>query len=266
MKSALLVVAATLLTCSPLQAADRLTDRDVKALVARIEEGRDRFDDALDGKLKHSIVRGPSGEVKVDDFLNDFQKNIDRLEERLKPEYAASAEAATLLRQASTIDRFFRTQPPGTKGESEWNRLATDLKTLAVAYGADFPLAEGAPVRRMGDREVAAGLEEVAKGAERLKKSLDNELKKDSTIDKGRRESIVDEADQLMKDAKVLRERVKDGDPTSAEAERLLARASAVQTTLDPLRTAASKSIWSGLVPRFHDLAGAYFTSWPANR
>ena len=54
-------------------AADRLTDRDVKALVARIEQGRDRFDDTLDGDLKDDIVRGPSGEVKVDDFLNDFR-------------------------------------------------------------------------------------------------------------------------------------------------------------------------------------------------
>ena len=101
----------------PADAADRLTDRDVKALVSRIEEGRDRFDDALDDRLKRSIVRGPGGEVNVGQFLDDFQENIDRLEERLKPEYAASAEAATLLRQASGIDRFFR-EPAGTKSES----------------------------------------------------------------------------------------------------------------------------------------------------
>src|SRR4029453_15110999 len=131
--------------CSvPLLAADRLTDRDVKALVDRIEKGRDKFDDALDDKLKHSIVRGPNGEVNVDAFLNDFQKNIDRLEERLKPDYAASAEAGTLLRQATVIDAFFRQQPSGTRGESEWNRLATDMKALAKAYGAQFPLADKA--------------------------------------------------------------------------------------------------------------------------
>jgi hypothetical protein len=46
---------------SPVFAADRLTDRDLKALVARIEEGRDRFDNALDDQLRRSILRGPSG-------------------------------------------------------------------------------------------------------------------------------------------------------------------------------------------------------------
>jgi hypothetical protein len=41
----------TALCWSPALAADRLTDRDVKALIGRIEQGRDRFDDALDDKL-----------------------------------------------------------------------------------------------------------------------------------------------------------------------------------------------------------------------
>ena len=129
-----------MILAAPVLAADRLTDRDIKELVSRIDQGRDRFDDALDDRLKRSIIRGEGGEVNVGRFLDDFQENIDRLEERLKPEYAASTEAATLLRQASAIDRFFRQQPAGTKGESEWNRLATDLEALAGAYGTDFPL------------------------------------------------------------------------------------------------------------------------------
>jgi hypothetical protein len=61
MKLMRLVVVASMATVSPALAADRLTDRDVKELVSRIEQGRDRFDDAVDGKLKRSIVRGPSG-------------------------------------------------------------------------------------------------------------------------------------------------------------------------------------------------------------
>ena len=178
----------------PVFSADRLTDRDLKTLVARIEEGRDRFDNALDDQQKRSLLRGPSGEVDVNRFLNDFQETIDRLEERLRPEYAASAEAGTLLRQASGIDAFFRQQPPGTRGESEWNRLTTDLEALAGAYGTEFPLPGNASVRRMGDREVAGAVDEVSRAAERLKKSLDTDLKQDATVDKQARQAIVGEA------------------------------------------------------------------------
>jgi hypothetical protein len=247
-------------------AADRLTDRDVKGLVDRIEKGRDKFDDALDDKLKHSIVRGPAGEVKVDDFLNDFQKNIDRVEERLKPEYAASGEVAALLQQASRIEAFFRQQPAGIRGESEWNRLATDLKVLGQAYGADFPLAEGASVRRVGDRELATAIDGVAATAEQLKKSLDSDLKTDATMDKQERQAIVGEADQLSKDAKALRDRVKDGKPSSAEAERLLASANKLQAFIDGHKVPTSAGTWASAHERLQTVAGVYGASWPATR
>src|SRR5262245_10049139 len=181
MARAVFVVAVVIGLAAPVFAADRLTDRDVKALITRIEQGRDKFDDELDGKLKSSVIRQPSGEVNVKDVLNDFQKSIDRVEERLKPEYAASAEVAQLLRRGSGIETFFRQQPPGTKGESEWNRLASDLKVLAVAYGADFPLSADATVRRIGDGELVSAVSQVAASSDQLKKSLDNDLKKDAT-------------------------------------------------------------------------------------
>jgi hypothetical protein len=265
-RTELMLGVMTLCSFTPVLAADRLTDRDVKALVARIEQGRDRFDDALDDKLKHSIVRGSSGEVKVDSFLNDFQESIDRLEERLKPDYAASAEAGTLLRQASAIHRFFRQQPAGTRGESEWNRLEADLKALAVAYGADFPLPENATVRRIGDRELAASLDELVRSADRLKQSLDNDLKKDTTIDKPARQAIVGEADQLSKDAKALRDRVKDAEPSSAEADRLLERAAKLHAFIDSHQVPTSAGTWSSATTRLQSVASAYGSPWPRHR
>ena len=261
MKLMPLILVAGLFMPSPGIAADRLTDQDVKALVARIEQDRDRFDNALDDKLKRTILRGPSGEVNVDKYLNDFQASIDRVEERLKPGYAASAEVATLLHQGSAIDAVLRQQPVGTKGESEWNKLAADLKTLATVYGADFPLAANGAVRRIGDGEVAAAAEAIAKSGERLKKSLDTDLKKDTSIDKPTREGIVGEADQLTKDAKALRDRVKDGKPSSAEADRLLAQAAKLQAFIESHKAPTSSSAWSGLSTPLESVAGVYGNS-----
>ena len=232
-------------------AADRLTDSDVKALVARIDEGRGHFEDALDDKLKHNILKGPSGEVDVERVLDDFQRNIDLLDDRMKPGYAASNEVATLLRQSSSIDRFFRQQPPGTKGGSEWNRLATDLKALAAAYGTEFPLPDNASVRRMGDGELTAALGEFAHGADDLKKSLDADLRKD--------------VDQLAKDAKALGNLIKNGKPSSGEAGALLARATRMQGVLNSRPVPASVSIWNDMTPRLQLVATAYGISWPSS-
>ena len=259
------IATALVSLCLPAAAvsADRLTDKDVKSLVERLNDGRDRFEGALDDKLKNGILRGASGEVNVKEFLDDFQESIDRLKDRLKPEYAASAEAGTVLRQASQISAFFLRQPAGTRGESEWNRLSTDLKALATAYGTDFPLPENAVVRRIGDRELAAAADGVAKGADKVKQTLDNELKKDKTIDKTQRDTIVGQADQLAKDAKSLRDRVKDGDPSSAEAERLLAQASKVKSLLGNYKAPMAAGALSGIGTQLQSVASAYGASWP---
>ena len=262
MARAVFVVAVVIGLASPVFAADRLTDRDVKTLITRIEQGRDKFDDELDGKLKSSVIRQPSGEVNVKDVLNDFQESIDRVEERLKPEYAASAEVATLLRRGSGIETFFRQQPPGTKGESEWNRLASDLKGLAVAYGADFPLSSDATVRRIGDGELVSAVSQVATSADQLKKSLDNDLKKNATVSKEARGAAVAEADQLTKDAKALRDRVKDTKPSSAEASKLLAQASKVQGFVQSHQVPASAAAWKATAGYLQVVANAYGAPW----
>jgi len=262
--TALLVIA---LTASPLLAADRMTDKDVKSLVERIDDGRDKFEDKLDDKLKHSIVRGPDGEANVDKYLDDFKQNVDKLKDRLNGNYAASAEAATVLRQASTIDRYMQEQPSDTKGKSEWNRLASDMKLLARAYGADFPLAPNAPVRRMGDGEVAAAADQLSESSDQLKKALDKDLKKDKTVDKPTREQIVGEADQLSKDAKTLRDRLKDGDPSSAEAATVLDRASHIRQFMgDHNGLPTASGAYSALASKLTTIATAFNVTAPSSR
>jgi hypothetical protein len=250
-------------TASSALAADRLTDKDVKALVARIEDGRDKFDNALDDKFKNTVLRGPGGEVDVKRFLNTFQESIDRLEESLKPGYAGSTEAGTLLRQGSAIDRYFRQQPGGTKGESEWNRLAADLKALAAAYGSEFPVSDAATFRRIGDREASDAVKLLGDAAQQLKKALDADLKKDTSVDPASRRAVVDEADQLSREAKVLRERLNDGKPSSAEADQVLARAKQLQTFVQAHQLPTTSRAWSGVSEPLATVAAAYRVEWP---
>ncbi len=165
------IVAA--LVAMPTLSADRLPDKDVKALLERINNERDRFEDQLDGKIKSSILRGASGEVHVERFLDDLQENVGRLKDRFKSDYAASAEATAVLRQGSDIQRFMSQQPPAFDGASEWTRLASSLGELAKVYATTFPLPEGVQARRFNDREVEKAASELAKSAEQFKKDLE---------------------------------------------------------------------------------------------
>jgi hypothetical protein len=267
MKGTILTVAMiALCALSTAFAADRLTDRDVKELVSRIEQGRDRFDNALDDKFKRSIVRGDAGEVNVKEYLNDFQEAIDRMEKRLKPEYAASAEVAAVLRQASAMHRFFSQQPPGMRGVSEWNRLEADLKTLAHAYAADFPLTDGASVRRIGDREVTSAAAAIGKAGQTLKKSLDADAKSDPSLDKQTRQTIAGQADELSKAVKALSGRLKDGKPSSAEADVVLAQASKMQGLIEGRTAPASTAAWTTASSPLKTLSSAYAVAQASGR
>jgi hypothetical protein len=214
---AMLGTAFLLASTASAQSTDRLTDKDVKTLLEDVDNGRDRFEDQLDGKLKGSIVRGPNGEVNVGKFLDDLQENTGNLKDRFTEKYSASAEAATVLRQGSTIQRFMKEQAPGFKGASEWDHLARTLTRLAAAYGTTFPTDQNAPVRRINDAEAAAAAEAVASHADQFK----NAVNREKALAKPAKDALKSEADLVKNGAKTLKSRLNESKPSTAEARDL---------------------------------------------
>lgn len=225
-------VVVALLATAPVAAAERLTDKDVKALIERIDNERDRFEDQLDGEVKHSILRGPGGEVHVERFLDDLQENVKKLKERFSSEYAASAEVTAVLRQGGDISRFIATKPPNFDGASEWSRLAASLSQLAAVYGTSMPVPEGQVARRVNDREVKAATTQLAKDADQFKKELDASLKHEPTVTKATRDTATAEIEQLKAAAKRVGSLSGDGRPASGEAKALLDQAAAIRGTM----------------------------------
>ena len=244
-------VAAILAMTADLR-ADRLNDKDVKALLERVDQERDRFEDQLDGKVKSSVLRGPGGETNVARFLDDLQENVDKMKERFKPEYAASAEVTTVLRQASDIQKFMSGQPANFNGASEWNRLNSSLNELAAVYGTTLPLPDGHQARRMNDREVKMAAEDLSKTADQFKKDLDATLKADKSIDAATRQGQLNEIEQFKREAKALASVVGDGRPASGEAKAVLERMAKLRAlsagrTLSATAQTSWQSVESGL-------------------
>jgi hypothetical protein len=227
------------------QDTPRLSDDELKGLIEDVDHSRDRFEDALDGGFKHSIVRGPRGEVQVKQYLDDLQENTGRLKDRYNSGYSASAEARTVLQQGSDIERYMSGQPDSMRGRSEWDRLARSLGTLAHAYATTFPLPPEASVRRINDKEAGAAAEAAVKAADQFKKSAG----KDTTLPKDQRQSLKDRADAFARLSKDVRSRLNDHKPGTAEARQMFdafgqltsaaaAASPSTQSALGPLRAA----------------------------
>jgi hypothetical protein len=219
-------ISATGLICAVLacpapvaaQTGQRLSDADVKQIIDDVDHARDRFEDKLDGKIKDSVIRGPRGEVRVRDYLQDYQDNVTKLKDRFSKSYSASAEAAAVLRQATAINAAIKSQPGEIKGGSEWDRLALGLGRLAEAYGTTFPLPDGGAVRRINDGEAASTAETIARQADEVKKAVGRE----STLPKPDRKAIAGDLDALKDQAKTVKSRASDSKPATAEARQVM--------------------------------------------
>jgi hypothetical protein len=244
-------------------AGQRLTDDDVKALSERIYNERDRFEDALDGDFKHAKLRTASGEYDINRFLDDFQERANEYKERLTPSYAASREAAELLKQSSQISGYMKRQAPTMKGMSEWNKLEGSLGQLATAYGTTFPLPEGAAVRRIGDGELKAAVDGIEQDGKNFKKALEKDLKADKTVAPADRATAIGEADAFAKGAKALKDRVGDGKPSTAEAQHLFQQAAKIKEFMGSRSLPSAGGAWGGVGSKLATVAQAYGMSMP---
>jgi hypothetical protein len=189
----------------------------VKAIIDEVDTGRDKFEGNLDGDFKGSTLRGPNGETKVSGALQDYQDSTKKLQHRFTPDYSASAEVATVLKQSTQIDRFMKSPSSPTEGRNEWDRQTVYLKRLAEAYNTTFPLPDGAAVRRLNDKEAADAAGAVAIQAEQVKRAVDA----DKTLAKPDKQALKTEVDAVIKLAKTLQSRLKDGKPATGEGRAL---------------------------------------------
>ena len=238
--SALLAaVSAASPAMSRAQAPERLSDREVKALIEQVYDARDKFEGNLDDSIKESVMKTATTDAKVQAVLQDLQDNASKLKDRFAPEYAAGAEAETLLKQANMINAAME-RANLTKGRSQWDKLAATLRRLAAVYGSTFPLPDGATVRRINDAETAAAAGAVASAANDIQKQID----KDDTIAKADKDSAKRVSKDLSSAANALKSRIKDGKLATGEARQVLDLASKLEafTRAHPVPTAAAAS------------------------
>jgi hypothetical protein len=205
---------------------ERPSDREVKALIDQVDEGRDKFEGNLDGGFKGTTIKGPNGETKVQGALQDYQDNTKKLKERFTAEYSAAAEVATILKQSMAIAAFLEGQPTTMKGRSEWDRQVAILKRLAEAYGTTFPFPAGATPARINDKETAAAAEATADAA----KAFKNDIDKDATLAKPDKDATKKDVDALIKLADTVKSRTNDGKPATAEVRHLVEQAARLET------------------------------------
>ena len=114
--------------------AYRISDRQVDALLSRIESGADRFRADLNTALDRTRYDGTRAEDNINQFVRDFENATDQLRSRFNARASVAADVENVLRQATYIDDFVRRQRLPLRAQNSWTTLRGDLNQLASAY------------------------------------------------------------------------------------------------------------------------------------
>jgi len=254
---AALAIALALPLCAA--GAERMTDEQVKKLIQDIDDGYRTWKEDLEKRnLDDAVITSAERTIKVKDFLEDFEKSIDSMKDRFKPDYAASPEALALIRRGSDVE--LRNRRQGQAPGSAWAALGSKLGALAHAYGVAFPVESmSVQAARLNDAELAGKVEQMENAAKRLRDEAEKAAKANKSIDKATRESLKASIQQLEEKAKEVRSRIKDDRPASVEVGQLLSQAGKVKGTLTKLSLPSGGGpAWAGVEAGTEVLARAF--------
>jgi hypothetical protein len=247
----LAALAVALVLPAGVAAAERMTDEQVEKLIADIEGGYQTWRQDLEkDNLDDAVIRSAERTIKVKDFLKDFGKAIDVLKDRFRPDYAATPEVLALLRRGSDVVLHNRRE--SRTPTSAWTVLGSKLEALAHAYQLAWPIESmGVVALRLNDGELANKVMQVEDAAKQLQGEAERAAKANKSIDKATRASLKESIQQLAKQAREVRSRVREDRPAAVEVGQLLSHAGSLKQTLaklalPPVEGPAWRSIESG--------------------
>ena len=120
------------------QSPFRLSEKDMKDLLKRIDKQAESFRGSLKSALNHSRLDHSKAEDRINDFVKGFEEATEKLKHRFNDEHSASSEVEEVLRRAARIDDFMIRHQLSPRAESDWAALRRNLDSLAEAYNVSW--------------------------------------------------------------------------------------------------------------------------------
>jgi hypothetical protein len=116
----------------------RLSEREMKDLLSRIDKQSEVFRGSLKRAMNHSRFDDTKAEDRINDFVKGFSEATERLKHRYSDKRTASADVEEVLNRAARIDDFMTRHQLSPRAESDWAALRTNLDALAEAYNVSW--------------------------------------------------------------------------------------------------------------------------------
>lgn len=169
---------------APATAAERIYDNAVAKLIDGTNSGLKKFVREMSSTAKGARVTRDGVETDISDFLEDFQTEGKRLDERFTEGASGDQNVLAFLKKAKATDGFIARHPGFTGAETEWAAMKPTMMSLGAAYGIDWNAdPETWKPSRVRDTEIAGMLKGLSTQTKGLNKAL-NTAGKAAKVDK----------------------------------------------------------------------------------
>jgi len=127
------------------QSVYRLSEKEMKDLLSRIDKQAATYRDSLKSALDHSAIDDTKQEDRIKDFVKGFEEATEKLKHHYNDKNTASSDVEEVLRRAARIDSFMERHDLSERAESDWAALRRNLDTLAEAYSVSWSWSERRP-------------------------------------------------------------------------------------------------------------------------
>lgn len=134
----LILLASFAVVAQAQDAPYRLSDNEVKKLMAQLKKDTGRFRKSFDSSLDRSRLNGSNREDDINRFLKNYEDATERLYSRFKDNKSVGADVEAVLDGAAEIDRFMTRRLASERAERDWAAVRQDLRRLAEAYNVSW--------------------------------------------------------------------------------------------------------------------------------
>lgn len=247
------------------QQSARNNTRQVSDILQRLTQSSHQFRSSLTDAVEDWRDNGQP-ENDINSFESDFANATDQLSDRFARGRAGVGDVRNVLQKASLVDGFMNRHRLNSQAQDDWASVRTNLHALANAYGVTAQLSSQGMPRgnsnrgsRLSESELDRLIGRIEGGQDTFRLSLTNAFSRSRGGQMPRQTGMYD-AMRLLHDAtSQLRAQFNAGQPLNAFIERVLARATPINTYMRNNRlTNSAQNSWSTLRGDLNTLAGAH--------
>ena len=253
---------------------DRIADRQVSAILQRLERSSNTFRNSLNLALVNARMDEMRPENDINTFQPAFANAVDQFTERFTHRQAAAADVQNILQKALPVHGFMSRNRLSLQAQNDWTAVRTDLNALANAYRVSWewnrqtlPPASSSRSSRLSNTELNQLIRRIETGGDRFRLSLTDAFDR-NLYNQTKSEGDMNVAVGDLKNATdQLRNRFDARQPVHEYVERVLARSAPIDTYLRNNRlTTRAQNDWTTLRGDLNILAGTYnlSTNWQA--